>query len=118
MASFDPKVQNLIRRVLQSYDPSVETRPVSTNLLVTDATAIVTFATTYLFAHKDVDTEGGGAEENKPSEKEIESVQKVIVRLKKLWEARASMFEALATEQELEGEDAWAPNNLHRYDLS
>lgn len=49
VSAFDPSVQNLIRRVLQNYDPSVETKStLITNPLAADAAAIVTFATTYL----------------------------------------------------------------------
>jgi len=142
VASFDPKVQNLIRRVLQSYDPSVETRPVVSNPLVADAAAIVSFASSYLFCpthtgskdaaggvgsggkdllEEDVTIEeasgrkvishsephqGTGADGKKcsvsPEEKEIEAVQKLLARLRKLWEGRSDMFEALAQEQHTE----------------
>ena len=49
VSACDPSVQNLIRRVLQNYDPSVETKStLITNPLAADAAALVTFASTYL----------------------------------------------------------------------
>ena len=132
VSAFDPSVQNLIRRVLQNYDPAVETKStLITNPLAADAASIVTFATTYLVRSKEAITadqqhrmpDGGaatggaatggaatGVMEDGPSAEHpptadkgtLAEVHKVIARLRRLWEGRAAMFEALAQEQEPE----------------
>jgi len=155
VASFDPRVQHLIRRVLKNYDASVENRGASNaNPLAADAAALVTFAAKYLraesagWAHdgSKAGDAGGGEErgagagagagakarggkgkdalavrnsvadsldESRPDAKAIEGVQKVLARLRRLWEGRGAMFEALAQEQVPEGGDE-AAGALHQ----
>ena len=123
--SFDPKVQDLIRRVLKNYDPSVETNgSTNANPLVADARLLLSFATKYLRPSEgsskgssSTKAEGDESGQASPDAKAIEGVQKVLHRLRKLWEGRAAMFEALAQEQEVDGGDAPAPWHhlgLHR----